>query len=82
MNLVGWGLKRIGEDWISRRGSVLKFLGESGGLLLLLPCDGLMGEDESGEETAGLCGDEKSRLKIGVGIVDSISSESCVYDAR
>ena len=47
---------------------------------MLLPCDGLMGEDESGEETAGLCGDEKSRLKIGVGIVASISSDKFVHN--
>lgn len=62
---------------------MLGFLGESGGLLLmlmlLLPCDGRIGEDDRGEETAGLCGDEKSRLKMGVGIVASISSEDLCY---
>ncbi len=53
---------------------MLRFLGESGGLLLLPFCDCLMGEEDRGEETAGLCGDEKSRLKIDAGIVASISA--------
>ena len=55
------------------------FLGESGGLLLLLPWEGLMGEDDRGEETAGLCGDEKSRLNICEGIVASMTSGYLVH---
>ena len=80
--LDGWE-SRTGEDWESRRGnssSVLGFLGESGGLLLLCPWEGLMGDDDRGEETAGLCGDEKSRLNICEGIVASISSGYSVHE--
>ena len=55
------------------------FLGESGGLLLLFPWDGRIGEDDRGEETAGLCGDEKSRLNICEGMVASMTSGYFVH---
>lgn len=41
--------------------------GDKGGELW----DGLMGDDDSGDEYVGRCGDEKSRLNVG--IVASIS---------
>lgn len=44
--------------------------GESGGEV----CDGRMGEEESGEGTAGRCGEEKPILNMGAGIVADISS--------
>lgn len=49
-------------------------LGDSGGLLFLSFCVCRMGEEVRGEDTAGLCGEEKSRLKMGVGMVANISS--------
>lgn len=64
----------MGEDWTSRRGRVFGCRGDKGGLLLPSLCDGLRGDDDNGEETAGLCGEVKSRLNIGVGIAASISS--------
>lgn len=38
---------------------------------------GLIGDDDNGEECAGLCGDEKSRLNIGM--VANISNVMAVY---
>lgn len=59
----------MGEDCVSRLGSVLISRGDKGAGEL---CDGLMGEDDSGEGRVGRCGDEKSKSNIG--IVASISS--------
>lgn len=61
---------RIGDDSVSRRGRVFGSRGESGGEL----CDGRRGDEESGEGTAGRCGEEKSRLNMGAGIVANMSS--------
>lgn len=60
----------MGDDCVSRRGRVLGSRGERGGEV----CDGRRGEEESGEGTDGLCGEEKSKLNIGAGIVDNMSS--------
>lgn len=72
---------RIGDDCISRRGSVLGSRGERGGE----DCDGRRGDEERGDGTAGRCGEEKSRLNIGVGIVANMSSlvfERGIGDAK
>ena len=61
----------IGDDCVSCLGSVLKFLGDKGGELCLI------GEEANGDERAGRCGDEKSRLNVG--IVASISSDEYQY---
>lgn len=58
MNFVGGAC--MGEDCVSCLGSVLKFRGDSGGELCL------MGEEANGDERAGRCGDEKSRLNVGI----------------
>ncbi len=60
----------MGEDCVSRRGRVFGSRGESGGVA----CDGRKGEEDSGEGTVGRCGEEKSKLNIGAGIVANISS--------
>jgi hypothetical protein len=69
---LGDGL-RMGDDCVSRRSRVFGLRGESGGEA----CDERKGEEESGEGTAGRCGEEKSKLKIGDGIAANISSIVC-----
>lgn len=57
----------MGDDWICRCGSVFLSIGESGD-------DARMGEDESGEGTAG----RWSQEKIGAGAKDIILSGVCL----